>query len=128
MKKRICIFITSVLILFFGAINSNAQSDTTEDYFLGMWKVMTYGLPQGDVEMIVTFEKKDGKLGGTLAAIEDTAQKIPFAKIEHKNDLITAYYTTQGYDVYFKLKIVDNDQVKGWMMDMFEIEGNRFKE
>jgi hypothetical protein len=119
--------LTSLLVLLFIAINTNAQDKTVEDFFVGKWKFMVYGLPQGDVEMVTTIENKDGKLGGSIYAIQDSTQVTVFSKVELKEKSLTAYYTAQGYDVYFVLEKGDGEKVTGSMMDMFDMKGTKIK-
>ncbi|QIA09147.1 hypothetical protein [Draconibacterium halophilum] len=128
MKKKINTIVMVVMALVFIAIESNAQDQNSEQFFLGKWKIMSYGLPQGDAELLVTFEKKDGKLGGKISTGEENAEAMAFTKVELEENSITAYYTTQGYDVYFILEKEDGNKVKGTMMDMFDMEGEKVKE
>lgn len=128
MKKTINIFAVS-LILFLGLVVSNkinAQDKAKEDFFLGKWKITAFGLPQGDTEMIFVLENKDGKIEGNVGdGKPETATK--FSKIEFKENSVTVYYTSQGYDVYMTLEKVDEDNVKGTIMDMFDLKGKREK-
>jgi|WetSurSiteA1Bulk_404760.scaffolds.fasta_scaffold30695_2 hypothetical protein len=127
MKKKISIFLTSVFVLLFMAITMYAQSNNAKDFFIGKWKTTAYGLPQGDIEMFVTFDKKEGNLGGNITTVQDTTQLIPFTKIELNENSITAYYTAQGYDVYFTLQKGEGENVTGYMMEMFEMKGTKIK-
>ncbi|MBN1185197.1 MAG: hypothetical protein JXB49_23125 [Bacteroidales bacterium] len=125
MKKEISIFLTSVFVLLFMTITVYAQSNNAEDFFIGKWKITAYGLPQGDIEMLVTFDKKEGNLSGNITTVQDTTQLIPFTKTELYGNSITAYYTAQGYDVYFTLEKGEGENVTGSMMEMFDIKGTK---
>lgn len=127
MKKKINAIIMIVMALVFVAIESNAQDQNLEQFYLGKWKVTAFGLPQGDIEMLVTFEKKDGKMCGNISTVEDNADTMAFTKVELDKGSITAYYTAQGYDVYFVLEQDEGGQVKGSMMDMFDMEGEKIE-
>lgn len=125
MKKRINAIIMIVMVLVSVAFVSIAQDQNLEQFYLGKWKVTAFGLPQGDIEMLVTFEKKDGKLCGNISTTDDNAEAMTFTKVELDEGSITAYYTAQGYDVYFVLEQDEGGQVKGSMMDMFDMEGEK---
>lgn len=127
MKKGIKFICSTVVVLLLVAASSIAQEKAVEDFFVGKWKVMVYGLPQGDVEMVTTIENKDGKLGGSIYAIADSTQVTVFSKVELTEKSLTAYYTAQGYDVYFVLQKGDGEKVTGSMMDMFDMKGTKIK-
>ena len=128
MKKKINTIVMVVMALVFIAIESNAQDQNSEQSFLGKWKVLAYGLPQGDAEMIITFKMENDKLAGTIGTKETPEEKTEFSKVEIEGNSVTAYYTTQGYDVYFVLEKEDGNKVKGTLMDMFDMEGEKVKE
>ena len=128
MKKGIQVIIAFVMVLLCTNVRANPGEKSSEDFFIGKWKVMAYGLPQGDVEMLITFEEKDGKMGGNISTGEENDEAMAFTKVELEENSITAYYTAQGYDVYFILEKEDGNKVKGTMMDMFDMEGEKVKE
>jgi hypothetical protein len=118
-------FVLTVFVLFLLAINANAE-DTTS-YFVGKWKVLTVGTPNGDATSIITLERKDGKLVGTMNG-QGTTESIKFTNVEEKENSVTVYFTASGYDVYMVLEKKDENHVKGSMMDMFDVSGERVKE
>ena len=84
------------------------------------------GLPQGDTKMIFLLEKKEATVSGV---VQDTTGK-EIAKIsnaELKENEVTLYFTTQGYDVNLFLKKKDDDHATGSLMGMFDAEGDRVK-
>jgi len=115
----------TLLVSFLFALTSHAQAEEG-DFFIGKWKLMGYGLPQGDTEMIFIIKKNDdGKLSGQVG---ETEEVIPFTKVETEVDKMTVYYDAQGFEVYTILEKVDQDSVKGTIMDMFDVDGKRVKE
>lgn len=118
-------FILTVIILFVFSIISNAQD--SKNFFIGKWKVLTVGTPNGDATSIITLERKDGKLTGTMNS-EGATESIKFTNVEEKENAVTVYFTASGYDVYMVLEIKDENHVKGSMMDMFDVSGERVKE
>lgn len=115
-------FILVVFALFFGNLVANAQS--SENFFVGKWKVLTVGTPNGDAKSIVSLERKDGKLTGTMAN-EGAGETIKFTNVEEKDNSVTVYFSASGYDVYMVLEKKDDNHVKGSMMDMFDVSGER---
>lgn len=120
MRKLSCVF--TILVLFLLAVNANAQD--ANSFFIGKWKVLTVGTPNGDSKSIVTLERKDGKLTGTMAS-EGAPEAIKFTNVEEKENSVTVYFSASGYDVYMTLEKKDDTHVKGSMMDMFDVSGER---
>lgn len=118
-------FVLTVFVLFLVTVNANA-GDTTS-YFVGKWKVLTVGTPNGDATSIITLERKDGKLTGTMNS-QGTTESIKFTNVEEKENSVTVYFSASGYDVYMVLEKKDENHVKGSMMDMFDVSGERVKE
>ena len=57
-----------------------------------------------------------------------TKEKIPLTKIEESSDKLSLYFTAQGYDVNVDLAKVDDDNLKGSLMNMFDAKAKRLKE
>jgi hypothetical protein len=98
--------------------------DKPVDYFAGKWNVMVTGTPNGDAKMLVTLERVDGKLSGTLLN-SGQGEPTKFSRVEEKENSVTLYFTSSGYDVYLQLEKKDENIVKGSMMDMFDATGER---
>ena len=114
--------------LFFLLLSSNvhAQSKTGADYFKGKWSVLLKGTPNGDAKMVFALENRNDSIAGVVQ--DSTGMEI--AKItnaELKDDQVTLYFTTQGYDVNLLLTKKDDDHVTGSLMNMFDAEGERVK-
>jgi hypothetical protein len=122
--KKLNMFFFLVLGLFI-ALNANAQTKT--DFYPGKWNVLVMGTPNGDAKMTFVIERKDGKLGGI---IQDTTGKemTKITSIEEKDKTITAAFTVQDVDITLTLDPIDDDNVKGSMMGMFDVKGVRVKE
>ncbi|WPV01947.1 hypothetical protein SNE26_09190 [Mucilaginibacter sp. cycad4] len=122
--KKLSLIFTTVVFIFLCA---GAKAQTNADYFAGKWKVTVTGTPQGDSKMDFVFEKKDGKLTGTLR--DSTDKEISkITQIDEKDKTITAYFNTQGYDVTLELTPVDADNAKGNIMGMFDAKAIRIKD
>jgi hypothetical protein len=125
MKKLSALFLFSFLSMIFFATNLQAQA-APEDYFVGTWNVKAFGLPQGDTDMIIQIEKKDGKLTGGIVDA-NTKEVTPFTKMDLASNKLTAYFTAQGMEVYLTLEKKDDATVTGSIMDMFNMEGTKGK-
>ena len=123
MKRLSFIFI--VIAGLFLSVNVKAQTKT--DYFPGKWNVLVIGTPNGDSKMTLVIERKDSKLTG---AVQDSTGKevTKITQIDEKDKSITVAFTVQSYDVTLTLEPVDDDHVKGSMMDMFDAKGVRVKD
>jgi hypothetical protein len=123
MKKLSLIF--TVIIGLFMSLNVNAQAKT--DYYPGKWNVLIVGTPNGDAKITLVLERKDGKLVG---AVQDSTGKemTKITSMEEKEKTLTAAFTAQGYDVTLVLDPIDEDNVKGSLMNMFDAKGIRVKE
>lgn len=123
--KKLSVFIAAVVCSLVFSIEAKAQAPA--DYFVGKWKVLTTGLPSGDATSVVVFERKDGKLTGTMMQDGKPAPNV-FRKVEEKDSTVTAYFTASGYDVYLFLEKKDDSNITGSMMDMFDCTGIRLVE
>jgi hypothetical protein len=116
-----------LIVLVLSMITLTVKAQNAIDYFTGKWEVAVEGIPQGDAKMNLTLERKDGKLGGVMAGTSSD-NEITITDIEEKEKNITVYFTTdEGYDVYLFLEKVDEDNVAGMVMDMFDVKGKRLK-
>ena len=115
-----------VIVLFFVTLHLNAQTQTN-DYFVGKWEVLIQG-PEGDIKMFMNIERKDGILEGVFTSqnSEDALGALPMiTKIAENEQNISVYFDTDYGDVYMIVGKVDDNNIKGIIMDMFDITGNR---
>ena len=125
MKKLSSVFVGIFFLVL--SVNANAQSKSGADYFKGKWSVLLKGLPDGDKKMIFVLENRNDSIAGV---VQDTAG-VEIAKItnvELKDNEVTLYFTTQGYDVNLLLTKKDDDHTTGSLMSMFDAEGERIKD
>lgn len=124
--KKLSLILTLVMGLFF---SYSAKAQTNSDFFVGKWKITVMGTPNGDASMYFKFEKKDGKLTGNISD-STGAEVAKISSVEESGKSITAFFTTQGYDVNLLIEPVEGeaDKVKGSMMGMFDATGVRVKE
>jgi hypothetical protein len=126
MKRLSIIFAMSIMAIVLNTGSINAQTTKTgEKYFIGKWNVMVYGVPDGDTKMIISIEKKDDKLTGTMADPSKTDPPLELANIEVADSTFKATFNAQGMDIALMLKIKDDKNITGNMMDMFEIKGTK---
>lgn len=125
--KKVCLSIAASFCFILLSFVANAQTKTGADYFAGKWDILVKGLPNGDTKMIVSLDKKDSTLTGSI--LDSTGTEISkFSKVDLSDSTVTVYFTAQGYDVYLRLDNKGEDHVTGSMMDMFDAEGDRTKE
>ena len=115
-----------VAVLFFAGFAAvQAQSETAK-FFVGKWKLMVYGLPNGDTEMVLNITKNsDGSLGGTIGGDDANANKLTKAEIE--GNTFYANFIGNGYNVPLYIEKKGDKKVEGSMNDMFDIEGTKIK-
>jgi len=118
--KKILIIISGFILLISSQL-SNAQD--TPDYFVGDWKVVIQGTPNGDAKMEMHLERIDGTLTGNIK--NEGMDAITISKVEEKEESITVYYSAVGYDVNMLFKKKDPNNIDGSLMDMFDLKGER---
>jgi hypothetical protein len=114
--------------LFFAmAINGNAQN-APKDFFAGKWEITVIGTPNGDSKLIANLVRKEGKLTGELKDASDaTKPAIDITNIVESADKIDIEFSTSGYDVSLSLEKIDDDNLKGQLMGMFDAKAIRIK-
>ena len=123
--KKFNVFIAAAFFLFL-SMGAKAQSKTGADYFTGTWSVLIKGTPGGDAKMVFVLDKKDA----TMTGIVKDSTNTEIAKItnaELKDNQLTVYFTTSGYDVNLVMDKKDDDHITGSLMGMFDAEGDRVK-
>lgn len=126
--KRVSIFLAGVFFVLLSVSSINAQ-EAEGDFFIGKWKVLVEGTPNGDAIMIVNFERnEDGKIIGTNGDEKGETPEIKFTRVDAKEETVTAYWVAQGYDVYLFLEKIGDNEAEGSLMDMFDATGTRVSE
>jgi hypothetical protein len=123
--KKVNVFIVGMLFLLF-SVGAVAQDKTGADYFAGKWDILVKGTPNGDAKMVLNLEEKDNAMTGV---IQDSSgvEISKISAIEIKEQNVTVYFTSEGYDIYLSLNKVDEDHIKGSLLDMFDAEGERIR-
>ena len=122
--KNVKMILSAVFILVV-AISAQAQ-DSNPDYFAGDWKVVLKGTPSGDAEMVMHLERVDGKLTGEMRT--EGMDPSKFKSVSEKEFEIAVNYETMGYDINITFKKVDDHNLKGSLMGMFDASGERIVE
>lgn len=119
-----------MFVLFLGVcFKGFSQSAPSTDFFAGKWEVTIIGTPDGDAKMIADLTRKDGKLTGVL---KDMAGKMPeggtpLTKVEETAEKLTLYFEAQGMEINIALDKVDDDHLKGSLLNMFDATALRVK-
>ncbi len=120
-----------LIALFFGiAVQGFSQAPVAAiptDFYLGKWAVTILGTPQGDAKMDVTFSMKEGKLIADMTDLEDPTKTKPMTAVEVDPAKVTIFFSAAGYDLSIPFEKVDDDNLKGKMMDMFDCTAKRIK-
>lgn len=124
--KKLHAFITGVFLMLLVSVNVKGQDKT--DYFIGKWNIFVAGTPNGDVKFILSLERKDGLLTGTVNDVVTNAEISKVTKVEEKDQTITAYFFAEGHDLSLYLDKKDDTHVVGNLLNMFDATGERITE
>jgi hypothetical protein len=109
-------------------ITATDSTTTKTDFYAGKWELIFIGTPQGDAKMVATFTRVEGRLEGIIS--DPTGQikeSITMTSVDEGTDKITFNFKAQGYDIAVDLEKVDDDNLKGMMMNMFESKAKRMR-
>lgn len=125
MKK----FTTSIALLII--LSCGTQKKAILDPYVGVYEMTVFEVPQiGDVPLKLIIKKdKDGYISELETNSEDPAASEYLWEIISTaiNDgIIFIDATIANYDLNFELN-VDKEDISGYMMDMFEVEGRKIK-
>jgi hypothetical protein len=136
-KLSIILFVLTFAAINNGFAQTTATTPTTtatdstttaKDFYAGKWEVTFIGTPQGDAKMVANFTRVEGRLEGVIS--DPTGQikeSITMTSVDEGTDKITFNFKAQGYDIAVDLEKVDDDNLKGMMMNMFESKATRMK-
>lgn len=113
----------SVFALLLGLSQAFSQTDA----FAGKWNITFIGTPNGDAKMVAEITRESGDLHCVLIS-EESAEPIEVSEITENVDKITLYFSAQGYDVNVTLNKVDENNLKGSLMGMFDAIATRIVE
>ena len=117
-----------LLALVIGLLcSATLKAQSTANYFVGKWAITVIGTPNGDTKLTFAFERKDGKLIGTVRDSTDK-EVSKITQIDENDKTINAAFNINSNDVTLSLEPVDDDHVKGSLMGMFDAKGMRIKE
>ncbi|MFD2934700.1 hypothetical protein [Spirosoma flavum] len=110
------------------SVKGFSQTTTPPDFFAGKWEITIVGTPDGDAKMVTELIRKDGKLTGELKDPTGTKPAMPITKIEEAGTKLTIYFdTAQAGEIPVELTKVDDDHLKGSLMNMFDSTAIRVK-
>lgn len=122
MKKVSIMF----FILFLGLTIQGFSQTAPKDFFTGPWEITIMGTPDGDSKMKTTLTRVNGNLTGVLAdATDSTKPKFKIDRIDEKPDSIVIFFYAEGMDINLDLKKVDNHNLEGTLLGMFESKAKR---
>lgn len=115
------------LVLLFCAIVMSVPSFANDgvDKFVGEWKLMVRDLPDGDAEMTLYINLKDGELSGKLTGAD--GEEFPLYDVEIEKKELNFMYDARGHNIPVNLELIGEGKCEGYMIDMFMIEGEKVK-
>lgn len=116
--------ILTVMLLLLTTYLSNAQEPST--FFVADWNVLIIGTPSGDAKVVFHLERVDGKLTGEVRS--DQGDPVKIDRVEEKENSINVFYATMGYDLNVFLEKVDENNLKGNLLGMFDVKAERASE
>ena len=122
--------VSLLLFVFLLGICATGYSQTAAptDFFAGKWEITIMGTPNGDSKMVTDLVRKDGKLTGELKDPAGTNPAMAITKVEEGKDRITIYFdTAQAGEIGVELAKVDDEHLKGQLMNMFDSTAVRVK-
>ena len=122
MRNLINVFFS--ILTFLMTVGTYAQEPA--DFFVGKWEVSVAGTHEGDAVVDVIIERTDGVLDGKIVVGEDVTEIDSIEEMEE--DAIKINYTARGYSVFFFWKKVDENNIEGTLLDMFDTKGQRIIE
>ncbi|WP_019988710.1 ThuA domain-containing protein [Rudanella lutea] len=103
-----------------------AEATASADFFTGTWNTTVAGTPGGDVQVKMILERKDGKLTGKMASEKMGDQALD--KVEETDgEKIKVYFQANGMSINMELEKEDADNLKGKLMNMFDVKASRVK-
>jgi hypothetical protein len=124
--KKVSLFL--FIFLLGVCVNGFSQATPPADFFAGKWEITIMGTPEGDAKMVTELIRKDGKLTGELKDPTGTRPVTPITKIVEEGTKLTIYFdTAQAGEIPVDLTKVDEDHLKGSLMNMFESTALRVK-
>jgi len=118
--------VSLLLVMMLSLITSNVFAQQSGDYFLGKWDMLLQGAPDGDMKLTMLFERNDGKLEATIQGLFGSSD-AKITDIEEQENSIILYFSVSEYDVDLKIEKVDDDNVKGDIVGMVFLKGERIK-
>jgi hypothetical protein len=122
MKKLTQLVFLFAFMLF--ASTTMAQTSTAPDYFVGDWEVTINGTPMGNITVMLTLERVDGKLVGKFVD-SASGNETKMNDITESENSLTLSFTSEYGDLYLAIQRVDEENVSGSLMDSFAVEGKR---
>jgi hypothetical protein len=124
--KKVSLFL--FIFLLGVCVKGFSQATPPTDFFAGKWEITITGTPEGDAKMVTELIRKDGKLTGELKDPAGTRPVTPITKIVEEGTKLTIYFdTAQAGEIPVELNKVDDDHLKGSLMNMFESTALRVK-
>lgn len=100
---------------------------TNADFFVGKWATKMIGTPGGDVDIAMVLERKDGKLTGKMSSEKMGGDQALDKVEESESGKIKVFFQANGMNITMDLEKENEDNLKGKLMNMFEVKATRVK-
>ncbi|WP_310586688.1 ThuA domain-containing protein [Marinilongibacter aquaticus] len=106
---------------------AQVQEGKATDYFVGQWQTTFLDTPNGDAELLLDLQREGESLVGTITPqnADGKAEGVQLDKVEENGQSITIYFKMMGYDLNATLEKVDEANMSGKLMNMFEVVAKR---
>ncbi len=122
MKKQITLLTGFLLLAVSPFIHAQPSG---EDFFADQWEVFVEGTPNGDVTFVMNLVREDEELSGTLGVGEEA---IEIVRIQEREESIRVFFNAEGHFLNLHLRRVDENNLDGDLVGMFNATGTRIVE
>jgi hypothetical protein len=118
-----------VFVLVLGmAFQGFAQTASPQDFFADKWEILIMDTPDGNKSLVADLIRKDGKLTGQLREVSNTSgDGLPISNVEEDEKTVKIFFEAQGMDINIHLEKVDQDNLRGSLLGMFDATATRVK-
>jgi hypothetical protein len=119
-----CFFLA--MLVFHGNAFAQAEQKFDHSFYVGSWDVMGKDIPDGNDELLITFEQKENKWVGSLKSKKHDFT-MPFNNVRIDDTDIIGEFNYDGNDIFILLRKKGDNEVEGNIANMFDVSGKRSK-
>jgi len=123
-NKKLIVHVVLFALLPFICNSQTSTEASAEEFFLGKLYLIVKEMPQGDARMIMTLEKEEGELSGTITSPLDPTQLFTLEEITVSGNELSARFNAFNSSLPIIVVKEDDENVSG-QMGKFVIEGSK---